>query len=94
MTEVAQDVRLQSDGGLVVPEVEGPAEQLADVGDGEEEEDDVPGSFTPPPLLLGAVGQSLADAFNAWMLGMNIERSDERLSLELLLKISSICCCC
>lgn len=65
MTEMAQDdAKLQSDGGLVVPEVDGPAEQLADVGDGdEEEEDDVPGSFKP--LLLGAVGQSWADAFRA-----------------------------
>lgn len=94
MTEMAQDdARLQSEGGLVVPEVDGPAEQLAEVGDGEEEEeDDVPGSFRP--LLFGAVGQSLADAFRACRFGMNIERSDERLSLELLLKISSIACCC
>lgn len=92
MTEVAQDDKLQSEGGLVAAEVEGPAEQLADEGDGDEEEEDVPGSFTP--LLLGAVGQSLADAFSACRLGMKIERSDERLSLELLLNIASSCCCC
>lgn len=92
MTEVAQEDKLQSDGGLVAPEVEGPAEQVADEGEGDEEEDDVPGSFTP--LLLGAVGQSLADAFRACRLGMKIERSDERLSLELLLNIASSCCCC
>lgn len=92
MTDVAHDAKLQSEGGLVVSEVEGPVEQLADVGDGEDEEDDVPGSFRL--LLFGAVGQSLADAFKACRLGMNIERSEERLSLELLLKISSICCCC
>lgn len=92
MTEVAQDDKLQSEGGLVAAEVEGPAEQLADEGDGDEEEEDVPGSFTP--LLLGAVGQSLADAFRACRLGMKMERSDERLSLELLLNIASSCCCC
>lgn len=93
MTDVAQDDKLQSDGALVAPEVEGPAEQLADEGDGDDdEEDDVPGSLTP--LLLGAVGQSLADAFRACRLGINIERSDDRLSLELLLKIASNCCCC
>lgn len=92
MTEVAQEDKLQSDGGLVAPDDEGPAEQLADEGDGDEEEDDVPGSFKTP-LLLGAVGQSLADAFRACRLGMKIERSDERLSFELLLNIASSCCC-
>lgn len=92
MTDVAHDAKLQSEGGLVVSDVEGPVEQLTDVGDGDEEDDEVPGSFRP--LLLGAVGQSLAEVFKTCRLGMNIERSDERLSLELLLKISSICCCC
>lgn len=91
MTDVAQDDKLQSDGALVAPDVEGPAEQLPDEGEGDEEEDEVPGSLTP--LLLGAVGQSLADAFKACRLGMKMERSDERLSLELLLKIASSCCC-
>lgn len=38
MTKVAHEDKLQSEGGLVASEVEGPAERLADVGEGDEKE--------------------------------------------------------
>lgn len=95
MTEVAHEDRLQSEGGFVVvpPAVdEGPAELADEEGDGEEEEDD--GSLTAVVLLLllGAVATSLADDFRACRLGMKIDRSEDRLSLELELRNASICC--
>lgn len=89
MTEVAHEDRLQSEGGFVVPEVDGPAE-LAEEGDGEDEEDDVHGSLTEV-LLLGAVEQSFVDDFRASRFGMNMDRSEERLSLELLFENASSC---
>lgn len=93
MTEVAQD-KLQSEGGLVDPadeeDVDGPAE-LAEEGDGED--DDVHGSLTG--LLFGAEEHSLPVDFDlsACKFGINMDRSEERLSLELLFENASSCCC-
>lgn len=75
----------------MVPDVDGPAE-LAEEGDGDEEEDDVQGSFTEP--LFGSVEQSFVDVFRACRFGIKIDRSEDRLSLELLFRNASSCCCC
>lgn len=100
ITEVAHEERLQSEGGFVAVADEGPAE-LADEGDGEEDEEDVHCSLTvvvvveAAPLLLlllGAVTASLTDAFRACRFGMKIDRSEDRLSLEFEFKKGSICC--
>lgn len=100
MTEVAHEERLQSEGGFVAVADEGPAE-LADEGDGEEDEEDVHCSLTVVVvvvalllLLFGAVVASLIDAFRACRFGMKIDRSEDRLSLEFPFRNASICCCC
>lgn len=94
MTEVAHEDRLQSEGGLVAfPFVdEGPAELADEEGDGEEDDED--GSLTAVVLVLlfGAVAASLTDDFRACRFGMNIDRSEDRLSLEFPFRNASICC--